>query len=123
MSVKDNPIPRLADGRIPSLDGLRALAIAGVLASKAAHTPGFPETHWLRARVRSGNRGGRSVLRDQRVSDYDAVDRRAGQNGTVSLTGSINGARCEICRRSRPAVGIVRALRCKSGSHGHRSTG
>ncbi len=57
MSVKDHPIPRLADGRIPSLDGLRALAIAGVLASKAAHTPGFPEAHWLRRLCDQGTVG------------------------------------------------------------------
>lgn len=87
MHPVDNTIPRLADGRIPSLDGLRALAIAGVLASKAAHTPGFPEVHWLR---RIADQGTVGVDLFFVISGFLITTLLIGERertGTVSLTG------------------------------------
>jgi peptidoglycan/LPS O-acetylase OafA/YrhL len=87
VSTVDNPVPRLADGRIPSLDGLRALAISGVLASKAAHTPGFPEMHWLR---RIADQGTVGVDLFFVISGFLITTLLIGERartGTVSLTG------------------------------------
>jgi peptidoglycan/LPS O-acetylase OafA/YrhL len=49
--------PWLATGRIPALDGLRALAVGLVLLSHAHVAPGFPTRRFVRASDRLGSAG------------------------------------------------------------------